>query len=113
MAKIKIEIEGIDSVLASLARIERLLRANLSVNQQQTERIQAMAMNLSELAAEVEGNSDVVASAERVLEGLVEQLENAGGNQSEVDAITAQLKEQKARLAEAIANVGPHAETNG
>jgi len=104
MARLKIEVVGMKESLATLKRIEQLLIA-------QNERTQTMATSLDALAAEVEQNSDVVASAERVLDGLVQQLQEASGNQEEIDAITAQISEQRTRLATAIANVGDVGQT--
>jgi uncharacterized protein YoxC len=82
-------------VLAALRRIEKLLKRSI-------EGIATMATDLSALANEVEGLPDAVSAVERVVDELASQLENAGGNQAEIDAITEQLRQHKTRLAEAI-----------
>jgi ABC-type transporter Mla subunit MlaD len=90
-------------VLSALGRIEALLRRSIAATTEHSERIDAMATDLTQLAAEVEGNTDVVASAEAVFTRLADELSAAGGNQEEVDRITSQLREQKGRLAQAVA----------
>ncbi len=116
MGKWKLEVAGMDKLLTAVGKVEKLLqemnfllRANLEAEEDQTQEIADMATDLSALAAEVNENNDVVASAEQVLLALVEELQNAGGNQEEIDAITQQISDQSARLAAAIANV-PHPE---
>jgi chromosome segregation ATPase len=80
---------------------------NLVINQ--TNKLEALMLNLDVLRSEIAENSDAVASAVTLISTLVEELRAAAGNQAEIDAIVNQLDAQTAALAAAVAANTPAA----
>lgn len=118
--KWEIEVAGTDKVLAALDRIEKYLmqiEKNTRSTAQGTsvpdysEEMEEMAVNLDELAQQVEQNTTVTEAVEQVLNRVADAASEAGVSQDQIDAFSNQLRENSGRIAAAVQRVAdnmPH-----
>lgn len=69
---------------------------------QQAERMNAMALDLSRLSAEIAENNSAIQSAVTLLNQIAQELRDAAGNQDAVNALADQLDTQSNNLAAAV-----------
>lgn len=80
-------------------RIDEILTAVYTLANQTEEN----TMDLSELTAQVSGNTDVVNSAIVLISGLADQLDAAAGDPAQVQALASTLRTNNEALAGAVA----------
>lgn len=79
------ESDKLDAILLQLTRMEK-----------------SMSQNQDALVAAVTADTDAVSSAVTLLQGLSQQIKDAGTDQTKLDALTAQLDGNTKKLADAV-----------